>query len=162
MNISNNKKIILILIIILLAFFGYWFFFLSKKDAQNAINQSNNQTNQNVTAQTPSSNTQYDKDFVSSLIGLNSVNLDVSVLSSKTYKALNYPDKPFVVNYSMDSGRDNPFLPIGSDTAANSNIQSQNKEIDNATSSTVTATTSNIINNNTSTTTTVKPIPKKF
>lgn len=111
MNIMSHKKTVLILILIIGLFFGYWFLFLSKKEAQ----QSN--ANKNVKAQTTSSGTQYDKDFVSSLIGLNSVKLDKSVLESKVYKALNYPEKPFVVEYPKESGRPNPFLPIGFEQA---------------------------------------------
>jgi Ca2+/Na+ antiporter len=153
MNIAKNKKIILILILLLLAFFGYWFFFLSKKDAQDSINQSNNQTNKNVKTETASSNTQYDKDFVTSLVGLNSVDLNISILSSKTYKAMNYPEKPFVVNYSMDAGRDNPFLPIGSDSSIGQGVRIQDREIVNV--STTTASSTIVA-------TTTKPILKKF
>lgn len=153
MNIAKNKKIILILILLLFVFFGYWFFFLSKKDAQNSINQSSNQTNKNVKAETSSSNTQYDKDFVTSLIGLNSVDLNISVLSSKTYNSLNYPDKPFVVNYSMDSGRDNPFLPIGYDGSKDQGVRIQDKEVLNISTTTASST---IVS------TTTKPILRKF
>ena len=144
MNISKNKKTILILIIILIAFFGYWFFFLSKKDAQDSINQSNNQTNKNVKAENTSSNTQYDKEFVTSLVGLNSVDLNVAVIGSKTYNALSYPDIPFVIDYPVDSGRDNPFLPIGSDGSAGQGVRVQDKTDVASTSvvsSTVVATT---------------------
>jgi hypothetical protein len=70
-------------------------------------------------AQTPNtSNTQYDKEFVSSLLGLNSVDLNVDIFQTKTYKALSYPEIPFVVNYSRESGRGNPFLPIGQESGS--------------------------------------------
>lgn len=121
MNISNHKNTILIIILVLLAFFGYWFFFLSKKEATQSA-----QANQSLKAQTPvASNTQYDKEFVTSLLGLNSVNLDVSIFQSKVYQALSYPEVPFVVNYSRETGRDNPFLPIGVDPARAQNVQTQ-------------------------------------
>ncbi len=121
MNISNHKNTILILIIVLLSFFGYWFFFLSKKDVTKTA-----QANQSLKTQTPlASNTQYDKEFVTSLLGLNSVNLDVSIFQSKVYQALSYPEVPFVVNYSRDTGRDNPFLPIGVDATRTQNVQTQ-------------------------------------
>jgi hypothetical protein len=153
MNILKNKKIILILILLLLAFFGYWFLFLSKKDAQDSISQSNNQTNKNVKAETPSSNTQYDKEFVTSLVGLNSIDLNISVINSKTYKALNYPDKPFVIDYPIDAGRDNPFLPIGSDSSVNQGVRVQDRQ---ATTTGTSTASSTII------ATTTKPILKKF
>lgn len=113
MNISNHKNTILIIIAVLLAFFGYWFFFLSKKDVNPKAAQ-----NGNLVAQSPvaATNTTYDKEFVTSLLGLNSVNLDVSVFQSKVYQALSYPTVPFVVNYTTETGRGNPFLPIGIDT----------------------------------------------
>ena len=103
MNIANHKKTILILILILIVFFGYWFLFLSKKDTQN----TNTNTNTGIKTQNKVSNTQYDKDFVSSLLGLNSVDLNVSLFQSSAYKALSYPEKPFVVNYIRESGRFN-------------------------------------------------------
>jgi len=111
MSISNHKNIILIIIITLLAFFGYWFLFLSKKDnSTNPLSQSG-LTN----ASAPSATTEYDREFVTSLLGLSSVDLDVSVFESKVFKSLNYPEVPFTVNYFRESGRDNPFLPIGVD-----------------------------------------------
>lgn len=149
MNIANHKKTILILIITLLVFFGYWFFFLSKKDNQQNANKS---TNQNLKPQAVVSNTPYDKEFVSSLLGLSSVKLDASIFQSKVYQALSYPEIPFVVNYPRESGRDNPFLPIGLDTTSpDKNIQNQNKTENVATSTTLT-----------STSTISKPIPKKL
>ncbi len=157
MNIMNHKKTILILILVIVAFFTYWFFFLSKKDS----NQNTQNTNQNVKAQGSVSNPQYDKEFVSSLLGLSSVSLDVSILQSKVYKALNYPETPFVVNYSMESGRKNPFLPIGVDegenTTANVRVQENTTVVTPPSNEPAPAPISTTTN-----TTTVKPIPKKF
>lgn len=110
MNIKNHKKTILILILLIIVFFAYWFFFLSKKDVKDNTGQNSNLKTQNI-----ASGTQYDKDFVSILLGLSSINLDTTVLKSKTYQALTYPEVPFVVSYPTESGRNNPFLPIGSD-----------------------------------------------
>jgi len=150
MNIIKNKKIILILILIIAIFFGYWFFYLSKKDVQEGADT-------NLKTQTKSSNTQYDKEFVSSLIGLNSVNIDVSILQSKVYAVLNYPEQPFIVNYSMESGRNNPFLPIGFEgTGVRSETQSQ---------TVAPAATTSVISDPVATSTatsTVKPRPKTF
>ena len=120
MNISNHKNTLLITIAVLLAFFGYWFFFLSKKDAMPQAAQ-----NGSLTAQAPAANKSYDKEFVTSLLGLNSVNLDVSLFKSKVYQALSYPEVPFVINYSRETGRDNPFLPIGVDVGKTQTVQTQ-------------------------------------
>ncbi len=113
MNIFNHKKTILIITLVLVAFFGYWYVFVSKKDT--AIKNDGQVVNKNVKAQTSVSNTPYDKEFVSSLVTLNPIKLDISLLESPVYKALNYPEKPFEINYPTDSGRNNPFLPIGID-----------------------------------------------
>lgn len=154
MNISNHKNTILIIIFVLLAFFGYWFFFLSKKDATQTT-----RANQSLKAQNPvASNTQYDKDFVTSLLGLNSVNLDVSIFQSKVYQALSYPEVPFVVNYSRDSGRENPFLPIGVDPARVQNVQTQTASAPSEAPAPVTATPAATPK----TTPAPTPTPKKF
>lgn len=153
----NHKKTILILILVIVAFFTYWFFFISKTDS----NQNTQNANQNVKAQGATSNPQYDKEFVSSLLGLSSVSLDVSILQSKVYKALNYPETPFVVNYSMESGRKNPFLPIGVDVSDNATANVKNQE--NTTEVAPPVNESPVIPPPaTTSTTTVKPIPKKF
>jgi flagellar basal body-associated protein FliL len=139
MNIANHKKSILIIIVILLAFFGYWYVFVSKKDA---LTKSTAQSsNQNLRTQVNISDTPYDKEFVSSLLGLNSVSLDVTIFESKVYKALNYPEIPFVINYSTESGRSNPFLPIG--------VNSESVNIDNLEQ----------INTNETTSSSTQPIP---
>lgn len=111
MNIANHKKSILIIIALLLAFFGYWYFFISKKDTSTQNTGQIKSTNTKAGA--PVSGGIYSKEFVASLVGFNNVKLDVSIFESKEYKALNYPEKPFDINYSKESGRDNPFLPIG-------------------------------------------------
>jgi hypothetical protein len=53
------------------------------------------------------------------------VTLDVRIFESKVYQALSYPQIPFVVNYSRESGRNNPFLPIGVDTGKAPTVQTQ-------------------------------------
>ncbi len=150
----SHKKTILILILIIAIFFSYWFFFLSKKNIKEDMKGGNS----NIKSQNTGVS-QYDKDFVSSLLGLNSVNLDVSILKSPAYAALNYPEIPFVVNYSMESGRNNPFLPVGYDNAT-VNIPEEQKTVNTSapasTAATTTTNTSSTTNNN------VKPIPKKF
>ena len=130
MNISSHKNIILIIIIVLLAFFGYWFLFLSKKDENVPAQKGALSTQAPVVA----GKTQYDKEFVTSLIGLHSVNLDVSVFQSKVYQALSYPEIPFIVDYTRETGRDNPFLPIGVDT--NKSQSAPTQVIDNPTPNT--------------------------
>lgn len=140
MNISNHKNTILIIIIVLLAFFGYWFFFLSKKEAM-APAQTGGLTTRAPAATGNTGNTQYDKEFVTSLLGLNSVNLDVSVFQSKVYQALSYPEIPFVVNYSRESGRENPFLPIGVDASARTQNTQTQVNVNPATSAPVTTPT---------------------
>lgn len=160
MNIVNHKKTILIIIVVLLAFFGYWYVFISKKDT--SVKDGNLSVNKNLKSSNPkSSTTQYDKDFVSTLAGLKPVNLDVSFFETKAYKALSYPETPFVINYPKDSGRINPFLPIGVDiSSVNNSAQTQNKTnvtLENPTqlNSTSTATTTIIK-------TPPKPTPKTF
>lgn len=148
MNIIKNKKTILILIVIIAIFFGYWFFYLSKKDVEVDADK-------NLKSQTKTSNTQYDKEFVSSLIGLDSVNIDISILQSKIYNTLNYPENPFVINYPMEFGRNNPFLPIGFENT-NINLETQNQVIASSSINVITDTST------TTATSTVKPIPKKF
>lgn len=152
MNIANHKKTILILILILIVFFGYWFLFLSKKDVQNT------NTNTSIKTQNKVSNTKYDKDFVSSLLSLNSVDLNVSLFQTPAYKALSYPEKPFVVNYIRESGRFNPFLPIGIEGENINNVTNNQDIINNNAVSTTTLTTPPT----TSSSTSVKPILKKF
>ncbi len=141
MNISNHKNTILIIIVVLLAFFGYWFFFLSKKDGSKPA-----QSGQGLTAQAPTAvaGTPYDKEFVTSLLGLNSVNLDASIFQSKVYQALSYPEIPFIVDYIRETGRANPFLPIGVDTVNSKVVETQvnvNPSVPAATTTTPAATT---------------------
>ncbi len=157
MNIMSHKKTILILVLIIGVFFAYWFLFLSKKDAQQSLGQG---SNTNVKAQ-GANTSQYDKDFVSSLLGLSSVNLDISILQSKVYQALNYPTTPFVVNYSMESGRNNPFLPIGFE--GNSVIQqAPTQQTVPAANVNTSSTTTQTPPATTNPEPTVKPTPKKF
>ncbi len=165
MNILNHKKTILIIIILLVTFFVYWFVFVSKKDASNTVNKS---PNQNLQTQVNVSNTPYDKEFVTSLLGLNSVSLDVSIFESNAYKALDYPKTPFTINYSTESGRDNPFLPIGvNSNNVNSNTLIQNKtNIPTTSVSTSSATTTLKTPTGkiptTVSTSTLNPVPKQF
>lgn len=158
MNISHHKNIILIIIAALLIFFGYWFFFISKKDPAKNLNSSIGLTVQNPS----SSNTQYDKDFVASLVGLNSVSLDTALFQSKAYQMLSYPEIPFLVNYSMETGRDNPFLPINFDNSSSQTSQTQviidnNPSVNSAPKNISTSTPA--VKNNPST---PAPTPKKF
>ena len=158
MNIFNHKKTLLIIILIIVAFFAYWYLFLSKKQLDKELGK-------NVKSQDINSYTKYDKEFVSSLLGLNSVNLDVSIFESKTYQLLNYPDKPFEIIYPKDTGRKNPFLPIGVDNIIKTNTQVRDKK-ENPIENTSTGTTqSDTVSTTTSTTTKTnnpKPIPKTF
>jgi len=154
MNISNHKKTILIIIAVLLAFFGYWFFFLSKKEAV----QPN--TTGNLTTQAPdASNTQYDREFVTSLLGLNSVNLDVSIFQSKVYQALSYPEIPFVVNYTRETGRANPFLPIGVEPGSGAQTVTTQTNVTPAATTTSNSTTTTPRGTGSST---PNPTPKTF
>ena len=146
MNIASHKKTIAIIIIVLASFFAYWFFVLSKSNVPSSVDK-------NGKPQATASNTPYDKDFVSSLLGLNSVDLDVSIFKTNVYRALSYPEVPFVVNYSRESGRYNPFLPIGyegSNTTSDVTTQTKPVEITPVATTTPTATS------------TAKPTPKKF
>ncbi len=124
MNIVNHKKTILIIIAVLIAFFVYWFVFLSKKDTKD----SNTNQSSNLNAQINGPENNYDKEFVTSLLGLNSVKLNVSMFKSKEFIALNYPEVPFVIVYPKEFGRNNPFLPVGiNSTILNTKIDTQNK-----------------------------------
>jgi hypothetical protein len=172
MNILNHKKTILIIIAILILFFGYWFFFLSKTDT-NSQSSSKNSLQPQSSSQVKTSGTPYDKEFVASLLGLNSVDINVSVFQSKVYQALSYPQVPFVVNYSRESGRDNPFLPIGIDSSNNAPVLDQNKSGNNIDSTTTdSSSTVNISTTSNSVVkypvkkqpqkTPIKPQPKKF
>lgn len=163
MNIANHKKTILILIVVIALFFAYWFFYISKKKVQQDANQS---ANKNIKAQS-TGNSQYDKDFISSLLGLSSVDLDTDILKSKAYNALNYPENPFIVDYSMESGRNNPFLPIGMEgsVVSKSNSSQQNKSTNtntNPATTTSTAPATNTAPAPAATSTTPTPIPKRF
>lgn len=160
MNILNHKKTILIITLLLLTFFGYWFLFVSKKDNTSTTSRS---SNLNLQPQVNVSNTPYDKEFVTSLLGLNSVNLDISIFESKTYKALDYPKIPFTINYSTESGRNNPFLPIGvNQDVINKDILNQNKT-DTVAPTTISTTTSKTsVNKGSTSTSTLNPTLKKF
>ncbi len=158
MNIFNHKKTLLIIILIIAAFFAYWYLFLSKQQLDKELGK-------NVKSQDVNSYTKYDKDFVSSLLGLNSVNLDVSIFESKTYQLLNYPDKPFEIIYPKDTGRKNPFLPIGVDNIIRSNAKIEDKKEDLIGNTSTSTIQSNTVSTTTSTTTKTnnpKPIPKNF
>ncbi len=122
MNILNHKKIILIIIAVLIAFFAYWFIFLSKKDTKDSAGIQPS----NLNTQINSSENDYDKEFVISLLGLNSVKLNVSMFQSKEFKALNYPEVPFIIIYPKEFGRNNPFLPVGlNSTISNTKTETQ-------------------------------------
>jgi hypothetical protein len=163
MNIKNHKKTLLLIIATLILFFGYWFFFISNKKPSNSSSSGLTNTVMNV------SNTQYDREFVESLLSLSYVNLDMSIFNSRTYQALNFPEIPFVVNFSRESGRDNPFLPIGVDQVSTpSNIQNQ-LNINTNTGINTASSTSNpvkapVVNPtpNQNSTSTVNPIKKNF
>ncbi len=169
MNISTHKNIILIIIVVLISFFGYWYFFISKKDSKNSQSSTSALTTQKP-VDISSSDAQYNKEFVSSLLGLNTVNIKTSIFKSKVYQALNYPEVPFVVNYSKETGRSNPFLPIGVDgsNGVQNTGNTQSKNVSDTvlnTTSTSSTTTLNQNQNSSSTnnsTTTPKPSPRRF
>lgn len=165
MNIANHKKTILLIIATLIIFFAYWYFFVSKKDTS---------TNEGVslsgltTGGPAVSGTKYDKDFVASLITLNSIKLDTSVFESNTYKALNFPETPFPENFFRESGRINPFLPIGIDISGinnNTSVQEQSNLGNIPVAVSASTTNANNVKNSTSSassTETIKPIRRNF
>ncbi len=110
--IKNHKNTLFALIFIIILFFGYWYFVLSKKDAS---------TTTSLTAQSVAASSQqagqksYDKEFVANLQTIQYINLDTSILQTKTYDALYFPRVPFPSDFSASLGRGNPFLPIGID-----------------------------------------------
>lgn len=161
MNILNHKKTILIIIATLIAFFGYWYLFINQKDTSkqdtNQIKSSSAKLN------TLTTNNLYSKEFVSSLVGFNSVKLDISIFELNEYKALNYPEKPFDINYSKESGRDNPFLPIGTEGRSSINsLQTQDKTKTISNETDLTSKLSTTTSTTASTTTKPKPIQKTF
>jgi hypothetical protein len=163
MNIKNHKKTILIIVITLVLFFGYWFFFISNKDTAET-SQSSGISSSPINV----SNTEYDREFVESLLSLSYINLDVSMFNTRTYQVLNFPEIPFVVNFTRESGRDNPFLPIGVDGAnTSSNIPTQ-LNVNTNTNTNVRAGTSTLNTPvigplpATTSTSTVNPIKKNF
>ena len=66
-----------------------------------------------------------DRQFVNGILTLNSVKIDVSLFKTPAFQALNYPDKPFEVDYAIPVGRGNPFLPIGVNGKADLSINPQ-------------------------------------
>ncbi len=118
---SKHKNILIILVLIVIAFFAYWYFVLSKKDASQTRNVSTGGlvkvTDQPLTASS-SEQLKLDRQFVNGILTLNSVKIDVGIFKSPAFQALNYPDKPFEVDYKLPVGRDNPFLPIGLNSKA--------------------------------------------
>ena len=121
MNIfSQHKRILLGIIVLTIAFFGYWYFVLSKKSTTTGTSKTGaliKNVQSEITANAPEKT--YDKEFVSGLLSLNNINLDITMFNSAAYKALSFPDKPFAVDYDIPSGRQNPFLPIGVSTGKN-------------------------------------------
>ncbi len=113
---SKHKKILLILIGIVVVFFLYWYFVLSKKNTTTATNVSTGglvQVDQNTSTGTTSESLKIDKQFINGILSLNSVKIDTDIFKYPAYEALNYPDKPFTVDFDLQAGRVNPFLPIG-------------------------------------------------
>ncbi len=168
MNIFTRHKTILLSIIgLILIFFGYWYFVLSKKTAATTKQSGANGGLVKNTDSTPSAtagNKGYDKEFVAGLLSLNTINLDVNIFNSVAYKALSFPEKPFVVDYNIQYGRQNPFLPIGVDAVGISTsitTQSSGPTVDVPPASVV-ETASTTPTPAPATTTPVKPTPKTF
>lgn len=113
---SKHKNILIVLVLIVISFFAYWYFVLSKKDTTQTRNVSTGglvkTTDQTVSASS-SEQLKLDRQFVNGILTLNSVKIDVGLFKTPAFQALNYPDKPFDVDYKLPVGRENPFLPIG-------------------------------------------------
>lgn len=130
MNIfAKHKNILLSIVGLVLVFFGYWYFVLSKKNITNDSRAGTGglvKSTENAASVQPASKG-YDKEFVSGLLSLNTINLDVTIFDSVVYKALSFPEKPFAVDYNIPYGRQNPFLPIGINAVGiSSSITTQN------------------------------------
>lgn len=114
---SKHKKILLTLIGLVILFLAYWYFVLLKKPTQtqnmNTGGLTANVGQEEPVSSTTSSSAKVDKEFVSGILALNSVNIDTSVFATEAYKKLTFPDNPFPVDYALQVGRVNPFLPIG-------------------------------------------------
>ena len=118
---SKHKKLLLIIVGLVIVFFAYWYFVLSKK-GDETVNVSATggglvgSAELDSTSASTTSNLEIDKKFINGILSLNSVNIDVKLFETHAYRALSFPDKPFIVDYEIDAGRGNPFLPIGIDS----------------------------------------------
>ena len=114
---SKHKNILIVLVLIVISFFAYWYFVLSKKDTAQTRNVSTGGlVKSNDSSASSASSTEQlklDRQFVNGILTLNSVKIDVGLFKTPAFQALNYPDKPFDVDYKLPVGRENPFLPIG-------------------------------------------------
>lgn len=117
---SKHKKLLLIVVGLVIVFFGYWYFVLSKKGDDTVIVNATGgglvrSSDVGVTG-TSTANLEIDKKFINGILSLNSVNIDIKLFETHAYRALSFPDKPFIVDYAIEAGRGNPFLPIGIDS----------------------------------------------
>lgn len=177
MNIfTRHKNILLIVIGLVLVFFGYWYFFLSKKtpQVQNSTGGALVKTN-DVAVSATAGNKKYDKEFVSGLLSLNTINIDTSLFASEAYQALSFPEKPFPVDYDFSHGRQNPFLPIGvrgagnditsersADTSTNTFDTTSGANISETPAQNISGTSGAPVTATTTATTTTAPIKKTF
>lgn len=120
--LKKHKNTLLALIGIILVFFGYWYFVLSKKNettSANALVATNG-----VQGKTPTgSANSYDKEFVANLQTVRYIDLDTEIFNKPAYKALSFPQVPFAVDYNIEPGRKNPFLPLGVEVAGSAQSQ---------------------------------------
>ena len=157
---SKHKNILIILVLLVVSFFSYWYFVLSKKDATQTRNVSTGglvkATDQSVSA-TTSEQLKLDRQFVNGILTLNSVKIDVGLFKTPAFQALNYPDKPFEVDYAIPVGRGNPFLPIGVNGKADLSTGTQVTASPATSTNTVTPALPPAVGTSTGTTTVSKP-----
>lgn len=121
--LKKHKNILIGLTAIILIFFGYWYFVLSKKN-KNTSENSLVATN-SVQNTAPSAASSYDREFVSNLQTVRYIDLNTEIFSQPAYKALTFPEVPFVVDYNIPVGRRNPFLPLGIEAGTNTAAPTQ-------------------------------------
>ena len=126
------KKIIIALVVIVLIGVGASFFAGGDTQIQNPLQStmSGNTAAPLATQNTGiSSNTeQINREFVSTLLNLESINLEDDIFSEPAFSAL--VDNTVRLNQPGNEGRPNPFAPIGTDTLSNNRIQNQASVVD--------------------------------
>lgn len=104
---SNIKNIILFALIALLAVASYLFFTRDKGEEAN-LTSTLGESPSGVTL--PSTDSSMNQDFLSVLLSVKSIRLDVSIFSDPVFLGLR--DSSILLVPTLDEGRPNPFAPL--------------------------------------------------